>query len=108
VFGHIFFRELFNFGGKRLRLEKYLVIRGLGSRRVIIEKVKNVNGKYEEWWVSYLDDPEHKCIPLRKVARDEKKGNPTNSELYTYWSIARNFIINIILIKQWNATNHIL
>ena len=45
-----------------MRLEKYLVIRGLGSRRVIIEKVKNgdisVNGiqVFDERIDVYEDD----------------------------------------------------
>lgn len=38
----------------------------------LLEKVGDVNGKFEEWWVEYLDSPDHKYISLLKAPDNGK------------------------------------
>jgi hypothetical protein len=44
----------------------------------LIEKVSDINEKIEDWWVEYLDQPDHKYIALikkpDKVSTLEKEG----------------------------------
>jgi hypothetical protein len=39
----------------------------------LIEKAGDINGRFEDWWVEYLDQPDHKYVALIRKTNGENK-----------------------------------